>query len=409
MSYRVFAVSLLVAVSAAVLAACGGGSEDGESGEERSFEEMEEAAEGTTVNFYLDAGDDAINAYVDEYVAPRVEEEHGIELRRTPISATEDGVNKLLNEKSASSQDGTMDLIWINGENFATGADADLWYGPWAEELPNTEYVDWESPEINQDFGYPVEGMEAPWGKAQFVMIYDSAEIEDPPQSMDELLAWTEENPGRFTYPAPPDFTGNAFVEHAFYQTTGEIERYQEPLDEEVFDEEAPQTWEYLNELEPNLWREGETYPESSSAMEELYANGEVWMNMSYNPQSAQRRVEDGIFPESTRTYVFEDGTLSNTHYVAVPFNSPNKAGAQVVANFLQSPEAQAEKQRAEVWGDLTALEIDRVPEEQQEELADVSGDAVLPTEELQENQLPEARAGWLLALEDGWQENVLR
>lgn len=30
------------------------------------------------------------------------------------------------------------------------------------------------------DFGYPVEGYEAPYGKAQFVMIYDSARVPKP-------------------------------------------------------------------------------------------------------------------------------------------------------------------------------------------------------------------------------------
>ncbi|MDQ4106075.1 MAG: ABC transporter substrate-binding protein, partial [Actinomycetota bacterium] len=328
----------------------------------------------------------------------------------TPVTDTADAVNKLLNEKSAGKDEGTIDLVWINGENFATGADAGLWFGPWAEELPNARYIDWESPSISRDFGYPVEGREAPWGKAQFVMIYDSARVQDPPRTIDELLAWSQENPGRFTYPAPPDFTGNAFIEHAFYGVTGEVERYQKPFDQEVFDERAPKLYEFLNELEPNLWRAGETYPESSTRLEELYQNGEVYLSMSYNPQLAQRQIEKGLYPESTRTYLFDMGTLNNTHYVAIPFNSPNKAGAQVVANFLESPEAQLEKQDPSGWGDLTALQVDRLPEDMQREFADLSsGEATLTTDELQDNQLPEARTEWLLALEEGWQERVLK
>ncbi len=406
--------SLLVALAgvlALALAACGGGGAGsaGSPGEERPFAELEEAARGTTVNFFMWGGDEEINAYVDGYVTSRLEEGHGITLRRTPLPDTADAVNKLLNEKSAGRQEGTIDLLWINGENFATGAEADLWFGPWAEDLPNARFIDWESDDIKRDFGYPVEGREAPWGKAQFVMIYDSEQVQDPPRNMDELLSWAEDNPGRFTYPAPPDFTGNAFVEQVFYDTTGNVERYQKPFDEEIFEQEAPATWEYLNELEPNLWRGGQTYPESSSAMEELYANGEVWMNMSYNPQLAQRQVNNGLYPESTRTYVFEDGTLNNTHYVAIPFNAPNKEGAQVVANFLQSPEAQLEKQDPEGWGDLTTLELDRLPEDVRQEFERLDGEATLPLEELQENQLPEARTDWLLALEEGWQEEVLK
>ena len=392
-------------------AACGGAgpSGAGSSGEERSFSELEKAAKSSTVNFFMYGGDESTNAYVDDYVAPQVKKKYGITLKRTPLTDTADAVNKLLNEKSAGKEEGTTDLVWLNGENFATGADADLWFGPWAEGLPNAKYIDWESPSISRDFGYPVEGREAPWGKAQFVMIYDSVKVDDPPETMDGLLAWTKENPGRFTYPAPPDFTGNAFVEQAFYGVTGEIEPYQKPFDEAVFDEQAPAFYGFLNELKPNLWREGETYPESSAKLEELYQNGEVYLSMSYNPQLAQRQIEKGLYPESTRTYLLDGGTLNNTHYVAIPYNSPNKAGAQVVANFLESPEAQLKKQDPGGWGDLTALQIDRLPEDVRKDFAALSGDATISTDKLQENRVPEARTEWLLALEDGWQEQVLK
>jgi len=403
---------LLFALFAILVApACGGpapGGSGGE-GETRPFSELEEAARGTEVNFTLYGGDEATNEYVDEWVAPRLEEEYGIELRRTPVADTADAVNKLLNEKQAGSQEGSVDLVWLNGENFATGAEAGLWYGPWAERLPNADLIDWESPGIRRDFGYPVKGREAPWGKAQFVMIYDSEKVQDPPRSMDELRRWVHDNPGEFTYPSPPDFTGNAFVEHVLYDQAGGPERFQEPFDEEVFDEEAPAVYEYLNGIESDLWRGGETYPESSTALEELYQNGEVSLSMSYNPNLAQRQIQKGLYPESTRTYLFDMGTLSNTHYVAIPFNSQNKAGAQVVANFLESPEAQAAKQDPETgWGDLPAIEVDRLPEEEQELFESPDNPATLSNEELQENQLPEARTEWLLELEEGWQNRVL-
>ena len=413
MKFRALTLFVLAAMFSVAVAACGnvgGGAGDvGFEEENRSFAELEKEARGTTVNFSLYGGDEAINAYVDDYVTPRLKEEYGITLERTPLTDTADVVNKLINEKSAGKNEGTVDLVWINGENFATGAEADLWFGPWAERLPNAKYIDWESPSINRDFGHPVEGREAPWGKAQFVMIYDSAKVEEPPKTMDELRDWTEENPGRFAYPAPPDFTGNAFIEQALYGVTGEVETYQKTFDEQVFKDKSPEVYEFLNEIERNLWREGKTYPESSTKLDGLYQNGEVYLSMSYNPQLAQRQIENGLWPKGTRTYLLDGGTLNNTHYVAVPFNSPNKAGAQVVANFLESPEAQIEKQDPNGWGDLTALDVDRLPEDAREDLSETEGKATLPADELQENRVPEARSEWLFALEDGWQERVLK
>ncbi len=58
--------------------------------------------------------------------------------------------------------------------------------------------------------------MESPWGSAQVVMMYDSQKTPLPPQSIPDLITWIKANPGRFTYPAPPDFTGSAFVRHVF-------------------------------------------------------------------------------------------------------------------------------------------------------------------------------------------------
>ncbi len=399
----------LVVVLAFALAGCGGTGSGGAGSpaENRPFPELEKAARGTTVNFFMYGGDDATNSYVDEWVAPRLKKEYGITLKRTPVSDTADVVNKLLNEKQAGKKEGTVDLVWINGENFFIGSQADLWYGPWAKKLPNAKYINWDSPQIKMDFGYPVDGYEAPWSQAQFVIIYDPARVDDPPRNMEELMTWAEDNPGHFTYPAPPDFTGNAFVEQAFYQITGRIEPYQKAFDEALFREQAPKFYEFMNELEPNLWREGDTYPTSSTALDELYQDGQVDFTMSYNPYHAQLQVDKGIFPETTRSYLFEGGTLSNTSYVAIPFNAPNKAGAQVVANFLQSPEVQLELQRRNVVGGLSTLDLDMLPKGLRAKFTEISGRAAPPPDELQKNRVPEARTGWLLEIQDGWIRKV--
>lgn len=418
--YRPTELLLLVLTlfaSTFLFVACGGagGGSSGDSsegeGETRSFGELEDLAEGSTVRFFGFAGDDRTNEYIDEWVAPRLEEDYGITLQRTPVSDGADPINKLLNERQAGDDEGTIDLIWINGENFFTGSQADLWFGPWAEGLPNAEYIDYEDPNISRDFGYPIDGMEAPWSQAQFVMTYDSAEVDDPPRNMEELRAWTEENPGRFTYPAPPDFFGNAFILQAFYDLTDDTETYGEPFDEEVFDERVGTLTEFMNDIEPNLWREGETYPQSGEALDELFQNGEVDLTVSYNPYQAQQQVDLGIFPESARSYLLEDGTLSNTSYLALPFNAPNNAGAQVAANFMQSPEAQLELQERNVVGGLTTLDVETLSEDMRQRFAGVgaTGEATIPLEELQENRLPEARTGWTLALQEAWTENVQR
>ncbi len=62
-------------------------------------------------------GDDGINAYIDEYVTPRLKKDHNITLERVPIE-TADIIQKLRAEKQAGKEKGVIDVVWINGDNF---------------------------------------------------------------------------------------------------------------------------------------------------------------------------------------------------------------------------------------------------------------------------------------------------
>jgi putative spermidine/putrescine transport system substrate-binding protein len=110
------------------------------------------------------------------------------------------------------------------------------------------------------------------------------------------------------------------------------------------------------------------------------------------------------------RTYVFDEGTIANTHFVAIPFNASDRAGAMVVANFLLSPEAQLKKADPDVWGDFPAIDPGRlVPEWQARFQALPRGPATLSDAELQSHQLPEPPSEILIHLEKGWEQHVLK
>lgn len=410
----IYLLNLLAIASVGPIAA-GGTPEGGVPFEDRfhemTWDDIVAEAEGQTVYWYMWGGSDATNSFVTGYVAGRLAEEYGINLEMVPVTDAVIYVNKVLGEKQAGrNSGGSVDLVWINGENFRTMREADLLFGPYAETLPNIQYVDTDAPAVANDFGYPVDGYESPYGSAQVVMIYDSAKIGQPPRTVDALLQWIQRNPGRFTYPVLPDFTGSAFVRHIFYHAAGGYRELLGPFNEEQFDDVAPKTWKILNEIEPYLWREGRTYPENRAQLQELFSNGEVSFDISYNPAGAATLVSQGRYPESTRTFVFEEGTIGNTHYVAIPYNSPHKAAAMVTANLLLDPETQLEKAKPDVWGDLTVLSIDRLPEEWQERFADLPRPPqVLPLETLENHKIPELQATWLEAIEMGWMQHVLR
>ncbi|MEE4136075.1 MAG: ABC transporter substrate-binding protein [Desulforhopalus sp.] len=375
------------------------------------WEETLQQARGQTVDWHMWGGSPAVNSFVNGFLADELKRRFDITLRQVPVKDIAEVVGKLVVEKQAGKgSDGSADLLWINGENFRTCKEHGLLHGPFAERLPNQAYVDWSKPTVANDFGTPVEGLESPWGSAQMVMIHDSKKIPDPPRSVAGLLEWIRANPGRFAYPAPPDFTGSVFVRHVFYHASGGAERWQNDYTEAELTAAAEATYAILRELKSSLWRQGSTYPESPVRMNTLFADGEIDFSFSYHQGEASRNIHDGLFPATVRSYIFDEGTIANTHFVAIPFNARDKAGAMVVANFLLSPEAQLEKARPEVWGDFPAISPDRLPAEWRERfLALPRGPATLTDATLQSGQLPEPPSEVLIFLEKGWEQQVLK
>ena len=373
-----------------------------------SWESITSSAEGSTVRFYMYGGFTHVNKWIDTYVAEEVKKQYGIELVRVPMDAGV-FVNKLLTEKSAEKTVGSIDLLWINGENFKATKEAETLFGPYADKLPNYQkYVD--KGLASFDFGYPTEGYETPYGKAQFVFEYDTARSTTPPSSHADLLEWVKANPGRFTYPQPPDFTGSAFIRQVFYAVTNGADQYLSGWSQAKFDEQAPKLWAFLNELKPYLWQEGKSYPKSSAEMDTLFARGELDINMSYHPLHAQSKILDGSYPDTVRTFVLKEGAIFNLHFTAIPANAPNKAGAMVVANFLMSPEAQLSKFDPANWGDFPAIELMTLPPEERKKFEAIElGKATLTPQALNLVAVPEIPAEYVEALEKGWEENVLR
>ena len=375
----------------------------------KSWDEIVAEARGDTVTWFMWGGSDTINRYVSDHLGQVLKRNYDITLNWVPITDAADVVNMVLTEKEAGrTEGGAVDLVWINGENFRSMKEAELALCGYTAVLPNAALVNWDNPAIANDFGVPVDGCEVPWNTVQFAFAHDSDVVAEPPRDMAALLDWIRANPGRFTYPAPPDFTGSAFVRHVFLHAAGGPETLLGPFDQARFVAVAAKTWAILNDIEPHLWREGQTYPTTVTQLNELFANGEVAFTFNYDPAQFGLSVDAGIYPDTTRSFGLTDGTIGNTNYTLIPFNASNKAAAMVVQNLLLSGEEQLEKARTEVWGASPAIEIARTSPEVQASFAAIKGHpSVVPASELAKAALPELQADWLTAIEDGWKANV--
>lgn len=363
-------------------------------------------AEGQTVYWNAWGGDDRTNRYID-WVAGQMRTTYGVRIEHVKLDDTSSAVARVLGEKQAGNHDdGSIDLIWINGENFAAMRAQDLLFGPFADSLPHfaLTHPD-DNPEVVTDFTLPTEGYESPWGKAQITFFYDSAHIDTPPQSIEALLDWAQQNPGQFSYPRIPDFTGSTFLKQALIELTEQDEALYQPVENADFEAITAPLWAYLDALHPHLWRSGRSFPSSGPNLRTLMSDGEISLAFSFYPTDAAVAVMEYELPDSVRSYVLKGGTLGNVHFVAIPYNSPHKAGAMALANFLLSPEAQAQKQSLSMWGDRSVLAIDQLSDAQQALFQE--GDhhpSALPADALS-NTLAEPHPSWMTALQAAWLE----
>lgn len=374
---------------------------------EVNYDEIVEKAKGTSVNLYGWGGDDKRNQWLDDYIIPKMKEDYDIDVNRVGMDIDEI-LNLMVAEKD--SEDGDVDVVWINGENFENAKNNGLLFGQITQVLPNfNDYVDGEDEGIKYDFGEPVENMEAPYGGAQFVFLYDSSKIDNPPKNAEELLELAKANPGMISYASLPDFTGSAFVRNII----SDIQGYEDFMDKDLTKEELRKmlkpTIDYLNELKPYLWNEGESYPSDNPTLTNMFADGELIMAMSYNPNAASTGVVDGQFNENVRTAVFDKGTIANTHFLAISKGSSNKDAATVLINLILSPEAQISKADPEVLGDLPIIDYDKLTDKQKKMYDEIpSGEYTLSTKELEEHRIPEMPANIVPLIEEIWEEEVL-
>ncbi|HHW00120.1 MAG TPA: ABC transporter substrate-binding protein [Clostridiaceae bacterium] len=368
------------------------------------------AAKGTTVNFYGWGGSELTNKWIDNYLAKYVKENYDIKINRVPMDIDQI-LNKMIGEKQANVKKGSVDLVWINGENFNTAMKNDLLFGPFTDYLPNYEkYVDVNSDEVKYDFGYEINGFEAPYGKAQFVFINNPEATPQASKSAEELLEYAKNYKGRVTYPAPPDFTGSAFVRNIIYDIVGyDMVKNLSADKEEVYNAIKPAI-DYLKELKPYLWKEGKTYPSTIAQLDNMYADGEVIMTMSYNPNHVAAMIQTGQFPESSQSFIFDKGTIGNTHFLAIPANAANIDGALAVINAVLTPQMQASKYVPENWGDLPVVDMNKLNEEEKELFTAVKiGKGVLPPEELLSKRVGELKADVVPIIEEIWQEEIMK
>jgi putative spermidine/putrescine transport system substrate-binding protein len=347
-------------------------------------------------------GNEQINQYLDEFVRTSVKESYKLKLKRIPMDISE-YMYKLQKEKEAGIKKGKIDVVSLNSASFYNARENDLLYGPFTNELfYNKKCYDTESRELNYDLGTPIEGYEAIWGKTQLMFAYNTEKVQNPPKSYAELLEWAKLNPGKFTYPEPPDQTGSAFIRNAYFELTNEKEMFYSKIKPEDLQYLSTYVITYFKELNKYLWNNGETYPANQYELNDLFQKGVVFLSMGYSlikPTEALPNINN---------YVFETGSVGSASYLAIPFNAPNKDNAINLINYLQSPTNQFIKINPDVWGDFYAIDISRLNEIDKMKIDELQQDKInLQVNKFMEFRLPDMNIEYHSFVNELWEVSI--
>ncbi|QXB53582.1 ABC transporter substrate-binding protein [Aeromonas sp. FDAARGOS 1415] len=349
-------------------------------------------AKGQTVYFNAWGGSPEINGYL-VWAGQELERQYGVRLVQVKVDDIAQSVSQLLANKQAGKlAGGPIDLLWVNGENFKALKEQGLLGVPFTGELPNMALVDMNLP-VSEDFTVPVAGLEAPWGIGQLNLMVNGEEVATPPTSAAALLAWARANPGRFTYPKPPQFHGSSFLKQILLELTPDSAPLYREATDAAFERLTAPLWTWLDALHPALWRKGKLFPASAAETRQLLDDGELAMAISFNPGEAQSAVQNGALPPGVVAVAMAKGALTNSHFLAIPFNASARAGAKVAVNFLLSPAAQARKADPAFWGDPSVLRTDALPA------------SASQTPALRFKAVAEPHPSWQLRLEAAWAE----
>jgi putative spermidine/putrescine transport system substrate-binding protein len=258
--------------------------------------------------------------------------------------------------------------------------------------------------------------MESPWSSAQFQFVYDSARMDEAelPRSYAEISQWACDHPGRFTYiaPGPGAFQGTRFVKGALFELSGGAEQWAE-FDQALWDRESPALWSYLGDLAPCLWQQGETYPKDENELHALFANGEVDFTITQAVVGPATLIDEGLVPATSRAFVFDDNSIGDFNYVAIPANATNTAAALVLANLILDPEMQAAQVVPDNgfglgFGIDTARVTDTGDRAALDAAASSIGDVATPAADLAAALVGDANGAYQDLVEDGWRMNVV-
>ena len=199
-------------------------------------------------------------------------------------------------------------------------------------KIPNAATVEAKS-SIATDYCQPYRG-------TTVILAYDSAKVPTPPATMDELVEWMKNNPGRFAYNTPgTGGAGDSFARSSVYNFLPE-EAF--TSDDEKWTGEWDEGFNFLKEIHPYMYASGGSivYPNKNQGTLDLLNQGEIDMCPNWADMVLSQRAS-GEIKDSIKITQIDPALTGSLQSLVIPTFGSNTEGAYAFMNYMLSPAAQ--------------------------------------------------------------------
>ncbi len=240
--------------------------------------------------------------------------------------------DKLAAAKQANAVSG-VDL-WEATGRLAQGGTAGLIQKVTSKEVSNLDKVPKDSVDRFGSFGVPYRA-------SSVILAYNSAEVKDPPRTLDDLINWVKSNDGKFTY-NPPDKGGSGGNFTTRVLEAG-IPQDQLSFFQTQYDESKEALWEKgwqtLKDLHPHIFNNG-FYPAGNVPVLQTLSKGSISMAPVWSDQSLSYLAQK-LLPPEIKLLQIDPPFAGSAAYLGIPSDSKNKEVLYEFLNWLLTPEPQ--------------------------------------------------------------------
>mgnify|MGYP001852996158 FL=1 len=330
---------MMAGVLAAGMAGCGG-SGNGDSAEASASSESGDSGDKSTVTIWATGSDNVRQVYealIEDFNSNSdYADQYTAELQFMLSGTGTQSMTDMLAAAYQANQTNTdYDLVDVGGDDLSAlisrvGEEAFVKLDD--SKIPNAERVSAES-SLAADYVQPYRG-------TTVILAYDSEAVPNPPTTMDELVEWMKEHPGRFAYNAPgTGGAGDSFARTSIYNfLQAEAMTSDDPSWEDQWDE----GFQFLTDIHQYMYTSGGSivYPNKNQGTLDLLNQGEIDMCPNWADMVLSQRA-DGTLKDTIKITQIDPAFTGSLQSLAIPTFGSNEDGAYAFIDYMLTDSAQ--------------------------------------------------------------------